>query len=423
MNSTDTIPPDETLERARRAAGESAPLIWLLGKAQSGKTSIVSELTGEDRGGVGNGFQRATLGPRVYTFPPELPVVRFLDTRGLGDEAGYDPAADLDNAASCAHLLLVVVRLEDSAVGDMLDVLCTARKRHPDWPLLVAQTRLHDLYAPGKTHVRPYPFTGTDADASLPGFSDDFRRALAAQRNAFRELPGSPPVFVPLDFTQPDMGFSPTAYGAEALWDALDHPLPILQEQLHIGRDPAEKARHQVILPWAFAAAGADALPVPFFRGHCLHRPAGPHEKSTRCPTASAWSGTPACGKKFTQLLGLPFGFPLRPPSFLLRQGGLKVVRSQRRRSGSPELTGRAYALGGGNLLCREIAAGRRPDRDRLRQTYAEIWVSRDRGDSAPARRTGVTRRRLRTGSPRSRGPALAVAGDGALHRRTLVAV
>lgn len=383
MNSTDTIPPDETLERARRAAGESAPLIWLLGKAQSGKTSIVSELTGEDRGGVGNGFQRATLGPRVYTFPPELPVVRFLDTRGLGDEAGYDPAADLDNAASCAHLLLVVVRLEDSAVGDMLDVLCTARKRHPDWPLLVAQTRLHDLYAPGKTHVRPYPFTGTDADASLPGFSDDFRRALAAQRNAFRELPGSPPVFVPLDFTQPDMGFSPTAYGAEALWDALDHPLPILQEQLHIGRDPAEKARHQVILPWAFAAAGADALPVPFFGGI-----ASTGLQARMVYAVSDRFGlerNPGLWKKFTQLLGASFGARYAA-KFLLRQG-LKVVPGVGAAAAAVLSFGVTYALGEAAIyFCREIAAGREPDRDRLRQTYAEnlerardIWRQRSR--------------------------------------------
>lgn len=381
MQSPDAMPPDESLERARRAAEASAPLIWLLGKAQSGKTSIVAELTGEDHEGVGNGFQRATLGSRVYAFPPELPVVRFLDTRGLGDEAGYEPDTDLDHAAGCAHLLLVVVRLEDSAVGDMLAVVRTARRHHPDWPLLVAQTRLHDLYDPVQIHALPYPFTGTDADAALPGFSDDFRRVLAAQRTAFRELPGSPPMFVPLDFTRPDMGFSPAAYGAEALWDTLDHLLPTLHEQLHIGPDPAEKARHQVILPWAFAAAGADALPVPFLGGIA----------STGLQARMVYAVSDRFGldwnsglwKKFTHLLGASFGARYGA-KFLLRQG-LKVVPGVGAAAVAVLSFGVTYALGEAAIyFCREIAAGREPDRDRLRQTYAEnlkrareIWRER----------------------------------------------
>lgn len=385
MTSAENTPSDETLERARHVAEASAPLIWLLGKAQSGKTSIVAELTGEDRREVGNGFQRATPGARVYAFPPELPVVRFLDTRGLGDEAGYDPAEDLEDAARQAHLLLVVVRLEDGALGGVLDVARAARKRHPDWPLLVAQTRPHDLYRPGQTHALPYPFTGTDADASLPEFSDEFRRVLSAQRAAFRDLPGPPPVFVPLDFTRPDAGFTPAAYGGGALWDALDRLLPKLHERLHLGRDPAENARRQVILPWAFAAAGADALPAPFLGGIA----------STGLQARMVYAVSDRFGlkwddglwKKFIHLLGASFGARYAA-KFLFRQG-LKIVPGIGAAAVAVLSFGVTYALGEAAIyFCREIAAGREPDRERLRRTYAEnlkrareIWRRRARGE------------------------------------------
>jgi uncharacterized protein (DUF697 family) len=359
-----------------------APLIWLLGKAQSGKTSLVCELTGEARDQVGNGFERATLTAGVYAFPPDEPAVRFLDTRGLEDEAAYNPEADLQAAEAAAHLLLVTVRLEDSVLDGLLARVRALRKQHPDWPLLVVQTRLHDLYEPGQPHILPYPFTGTPTDATLPGLSDEFTRLLTAQRQAFNQLPGKPPLFVPVDFTRPDAGLPPANYGAEALWDALHTLLPGVYERLHTPRDPAESARRQIILPWAFAAAGADALPLPLLGGLAS---TGLQARMVHAVAARfGLEMKPALWAKFTSLLGASFAarYAVR---FFLRQG-LKIVPGIGAAAVAVLSFGVTYALGEAAIyFCRELSAGREPDREHLRQTYAqnlerarEIWRQRN---------------------------------------------
>ena len=53
------------------------PVIWLLGKTQSGKTSIIRALTGSETAEIGNGFQPCTRSSRFYDFPAETPIVKF----------------------------------------------------------------------------------------------------------------------------------------------------------------------------------------------------------------------------------------------------------------------------------------------------------------------------------------------------------
>ena len=77
----------QTLEQVRDWIDADAPVIWLLGKTQAGKTSIVAEMTGQAHDQIGAGYLPMTRDSRVYAFPPEHPVLRFLDTRGLGDDA------------------------------------------------------------------------------------------------------------------------------------------------------------------------------------------------------------------------------------------------------------------------------------------------------------------------------------------------
>src|SRR5262247_3243533 len=138
-------------DHAAAFAEAEAPVIWLLGKTQAGKTSIVAALTGEGREDIGNGFQPATRTARKYAWPPDRPLLRFLDTRGLADVADYDPAEDIAFAEGQSHLVLVVLRAEDMNAAPVLGPLRAARQRHPDWPVIVAQTRLHDLYPPRYT--------------------------------------------------------------------------------------------------------------------------------------------------------------------------------------------------------------------------------------------------------------------------------
>src|SRR5262249_15976263 len=71
------------------------PVFWLLGKTQSGKTSLIKYLTGADDAEIGHGFRPCTTFSREYQFPTqEAPLLTFLDTRGM-DEPGYDPREDL----------------------------------------------------------------------------------------------------------------------------------------------------------------------------------------------------------------------------------------------------------------------------------------------------------------------------------------
>src|SRR5437868_6951090 len=89
------------------------PVFWLLGKTQSGKTSLIKYLTGADAAEIGQGFRPCTRFSREYQFPtPEAPLLVFLDTRGM-DEPGYDPAEDLAQFNLQAHVVLVTVKALD----------------------------------------------------------------------------------------------------------------------------------------------------------------------------------------------------------------------------------------------------------------------------------------------------------------------
>jgi uncharacterized protein (DUF697 family) len=264
-------PRDPALDEAIRQRAElTAPVVWLIGKVQSGKSSIVQALTGASAAEVGSGFRACTRTAQIFDFPDDAPVVRFLDTRGLG-EAGYDPAEDIAFAEGQAHLLLVVMKATDPGQDAVLEVVRSARRRHPGWPVLVAQTCLHEAYPPGNGHVLPYPFMDSsghvlaDATQQLPG---DLARILAWQRSIFDDLPGNGAIaFVPIDFTQPGDGLEPRLYGIEALDSQLANVAPAaiaeaLTSQGATLNGTRERRANPHILGYAAAAAAADVIPV-----------------------------------------------------------------------------------------------------------------------------------------------------------------
>ena len=120
-----------------------APVVWLLGKVQSGKTSVIRAITESSEAAIGDGFRPCTRSSRLYEFPDDMPVLRFLDTRGVG-EASYDPSEDLAFSEQGAHLVLATMRAMDPQQQAVVDLVKFVRKRHPDWPIVVAQTSLHD---------------------------------------------------------------------------------------------------------------------------------------------------------------------------------------------------------------------------------------------------------------------------------------
>jgi uncharacterized protein (DUF697 family) len=255
------------LAAARAWIDADAPIVWLLGKTQSGKTSIVAEITGQAHAEIGRGYIPMTQESRLYAFPAQGPVLRFLDTRGLADSADSAAATEIAAAREQAHLLLVVLRVDDLDVQETLAVVSETRRRQPQLPVIVAQTGLHRGYGPHDRHVEPYPFDGGAEDRRRPGVPLALGDLLLAQRRLFARLRGAPPHFVPLDFTRPEQGIAPADYGAERLWDVLDRTLPEVADRLRGDPSAAEAVRTKEILPWAMAAALANAPPLPVLGG------------------------------------------------------------------------------------------------------------------------------------------------------------
>lgn len=359
---------------AQAEAEASVPVIWLLGKTGAGKTSIVAALTGEAHDDVGNGFQPQTKTFSVYPWPPNDPVLRFLDTRGLADVEGYDASLDIASARKMAHLVMAVVRADDLDVEEIVGTIKEARRAHPTWPVIVAQTCLHNLYPRKGTHPVPYPFVGTDADFQAPGVHDGLRRALLAQRALFASLPGGGPVlFVPLDFTRPEQGLPPADYGAERLLDALEKVHHHVGSELRRPRQAATEnsIRTNIILPWSFAAATANAVPAPVLGG------------------IGSASLQAVMVRNIAQRFGLDLGLDLWG-EFLAAMGtgfalgfGARWLAQQVLKIGigwgTAAVAAWTFAITWGIgeaavYFFRERAAGRTPDQEQMRDTYGRVF-------------------------------------------------
>lgn len=243
------------------------PVFWLLGKAQSGKTSLIRGLTGDSRAVIGDGIRPCTRTAYVYEYPtPETCFIKFLDTRGLG-EINYDPSEDISVFKEQTHLLMVVMKAMDHAQLPVIQALKEIRQKRPDWPLIVVQTTLHEGYpSPDIPHVIPYPFDQDPIPATVPMA---LTKSLMRQRELFK---GMKAIFVPVDFTLPEDGYEPVYYGIEALWQAIENTLPlglaqILKQASSIHndlKDTYSKAVQPHIIAYAIAAGGAGVIPVPF---------------------------------------------------------------------------------------------------------------------------------------------------------------
>jgi uncharacterized protein (DUF697 family) len=245
-----------------------APVFWMLGKTQSGKTAIIRALTGHEQAQIGNGFQPCTRHSRIYHFPDEEDcLMRFLDTRGIG-EVDYDASEDIEVFSHQTHVLIVVMKAMDHAQKSVLDALRTILAEQPGSPVIVAQTCLHEGYAgPSDQPIEPYPFLDSEKSDRIPG---KLARSLRQQQRMVEDA-GVQAIFVPLDFTLPEDGYEPVFYGLEAFWNALEQSLP--QGIMVLLRD-ARQARDQLrdlyratvhphILGYSIVAGMAGAVPLP----------------------------------------------------------------------------------------------------------------------------------------------------------------
>ncbi len=239
------------------------PVFWLLGKTQAGKTSLIRALTGSDTAEIGNGFQACTKRSRFYDFPSSShPMLRFLDTRGLGETA-YNPGEDLAWCAEQSHVLIVVLRALDMNQAEVVNTVLTIHKQHSDWPIIVVQTALHEGYADGAGHIQAYPYQQTPFP---PQVSHALAQALLHQRDWFKSVPVH---FLPVDFTLPEDGFEPVDYGLDALWNTIESVLPTGVIGLLRGTEPHKelldfyaRQAHPHLIGYALLNAGMGAVPL-----------------------------------------------------------------------------------------------------------------------------------------------------------------
>ncbi len=285
-------PPDLDATLTELRAKTPTPVFWLIGKTQSGKTSIIKYLTGADDAVIGSGFRPTTKTTRRFEFPtPEAPLLSFLDTRGI-DEPGYDPTADIAALDPLAHIVIVTAKATDFAQGNVRAALEPIRRANPSRPIVLCVTTLHEAI-PRQPHPEPYPWSqesgvrsqeserqGTENTAgsgsSLPPVSrplspeyDDLRRCIEEHTRAFEGLYDA---LVPIDLTKPEDGFPEPNYGGEYLKETLLRLLPgayrqtllRLKEATDTLKDVHLRHAEPVILGYSTMAATAGAVPIPF---------------------------------------------------------------------------------------------------------------------------------------------------------------
>lgn len=242
------------------------PVLWLLGKTQSGKTTLIRHLTGSTSAQIGQGFRPCTRHSRRYNFPSgEAPLLSFLDTRGL-EEPDYDPQEDLAAFGNEAHAVIVTVKALDHGQEGVLGPLRAIRKAEPSRPVLLMLTCLHEAY-PQQQHPTPYPYDrGEEALSAVPV---DLRRSLDAQKQRFEGLCDAA---VPIDLTPPEEGFDDPNHGGPQLKAALIEMLPAAYRQTIVALDQStgelqdlfERMALPYIIAYSSLAAAAGVLPVPW---------------------------------------------------------------------------------------------------------------------------------------------------------------
>jgi uncharacterized protein (DUF697 family) len=263
-------------ERERLVAKTPVPMLWLFGKTGSGKSSIVRTLTGATTAEIGNGFRPQTKTSGEFDFPSaEEAVVRFLDTRGVG-EAHYNPDEDIAAFSSRAHVIVVTARVADQALEPLLKPLRTIRAAAPTRPIILALTCLHEAY-PFQQHPETDPFAQHAVITAKPGqpigwpanLPGELTRLLVMQEQRFTGLVDR---IVPLDFTQAEEGFAQPRFGLDrfeaTLLDVLPAAyrqtllfLPEVREQL---QSLTEQQAWPIILSHSSLAATAAATPLPW---------------------------------------------------------------------------------------------------------------------------------------------------------------
>jgi hypothetical protein len=105
---------------------------------------------------------------RRYNFTYEVSRLRPKSPR-------FSTRTRTDNPAKAVHRAHSIT----CSAGHIYHMQCRTHRRHPDWPVVVAQTGLHRLYPVGTGHPKPMPrcrtrygrhlLTSADCSTGCPG--------------------------------------------------------------------------------------------------------------------------------------------------------------------------------------------------------------------------------------------------------------
>ncbi|HHP7230025.1 MAG TPA: GTPase family protein, partial [Xenococcaceae cyanobacterium] len=239
----------------------------LIGKPQSGKSSIVRGLTGVASDIVGQGFRPHTQHTERYAYPSEeLPLLIFTDTVGLGDiyqetaKIIAELESELERETKRARILILTIKINDFATDTLKNIATELRNKYPQLPCLLAVTCLHEVYPP---QVEDHP--------TYPPDYETINRAYTTIKDNFAELCDSA---VLVDFTLEEDGYHPVFYGLEALTEAVAELLPEAESNtIHQLLDDSATAQignlyrdtaRRYLIAFSSIAATLAAVPLPF---------------------------------------------------------------------------------------------------------------------------------------------------------------
>jgi uncharacterized protein (DUF697 family)/predicted GTPase len=203
--------------------------VILVGKPQTGKSSIVRGLTGVSGDIVGQGYRPHTQHTQRYNFPADaLPLLTFTDTVGLGDgrqqisEVVQELVGELQpegavSAKVSAKVIILTVKITDFATATLREIAAQIRSQQLNVPCILAITCLHDRYPADWDNHPAYPPMDAELQRSVAQIQADFTGLYDRT--------------VLLDFTLEDDGFDPVFYGLPALLESLADLLPHAESQ------------------------------------------------------------------------------------------------------------------------------------------------------------------------------------------------
>jgi uncharacterized protein (DUF697 family) len=241
------------LTQAHEFQRKHLPTLWLLGKTGAGKSSFIQAVTGLSSVEVGNGFEPCTMTAQVYEFPQDKPVMRFLDTRGLG-EADYDPAQDLKEIGESGNAIVVVMKADEPEQSAVLGALKQVKKNKQIKHLLLIHS------------------------AVLLSDVSERERQVAFNENQVRDVWGKDFESVCVDFENQDGA----VYHYDLMISKLINILPVIdlmiedKEHSTIEGENFDKMQKEVLW-YAGSAAASDLIPavglvsVPAIQAKMLH--------------------------------------------------------------------------------------------------------------------------------------------------------